>query len=161
MLELNVTLLVQIGLFLIFAGLMNAVFFKPVARVLEERKAYIDGKHARARDNLTAIEALRSDYEAKIQEARRDSQDRIAQTLKEAETERQALVARLRGDLERQVGEARETIRQERDQALAELETTISDLSGLMASRIAGEATLATAGGTVSATLPTHEGSDA
>jgi F-type H+-transporting ATPase subunit b len=157
MLELNLTLLVQIGLFLVFAGLMNAVFFKPVARVLEERKAYIDGKHARARQDLASIEALRTDYETKIQEARRESQDRIAQALKESETERLALVSSVRQDVERQVGEARESIRQERDQALAELESTISDLSNLMAGRIAGEAALAGAG----ASAPTHEGSDA
>ena len=42
MLELDGTLLVAIISFIIFAFIMNEVLYKPIIKILEERKAFID-----------------------------------------------------------------------------------------------------------------------
>jgi F-type H+-transporting ATPase subunit b len=147
MLALNLTLLIQMALFLVFAGIMNAIFFKPVTKALADRKAYIQQQHAQATSDLQAIAALQTDYEARLKAARQEAQEAIAQAVGQAESHRHELLASVKTEVAGQVASARESIRSERDQALAELSGDVSQLASLIARKVAGESSVAAVGG--------------
>lgn len=145
MLELNLTLVVQMVIFMVFAALMNAVFFRPVTKVLEERRAYVASKHAQAKQDLSAIQALQDDYETRLKASRLEAQEAIQAAVGEAEKQRQALLASVKTEVDRQISAARETIRAEREAALAELSGDVSQLATLIARKAGGEPVGATA----------------
>lgn len=145
MLELNLTLWIQMALFMVFAALMNAVFFRPVTKVLEERRAYVASKHAQAKQDLSQIQALQEDYETRLKASRLEAQEAIQAAVGEAERARQALLASVKTEVDQQISAARESIRAEREAALAELSGDVSQLAGLIARKAAGEPVGATA----------------
>lgn len=145
MLELNLTLWIQMALFMVFAALMNAVFFRPVTKVLEERRAYVASKHAQAKQDLSQIQTLQEDYETRLKASRLEAQEAIQAAVGEAERARQALLASVKTEVDQQISAARESIRAEREAALAELSGDVSQLAGLIARKAAGEPVGATA----------------
>lgn len=145
MLELNLTLVVQMAIFMVFAALMNAVFFRPVTKVLEERRAYVANKHAQAKQDLSQIQALQDDYETRLKTSRLEAQEAIHAAVGEAEKQRQALLASVKAEVDQQISAARETIRAEREAALAELSGDVSQLAGLIARKAGLEPVGATA----------------
>lgn len=145
MLELNLTLLVQMAIFLVFAGLMNVLFFRPVTKVLEERRAYVANKHAQAKQDLSQIQSLQDDYEKRLKEARLEAQGAIQAAVLDAERQRQTLLTSVKAEVDQQIMAARSTIRAERDAALAELSGDVSQLAGLISRQVGAESVVATA----------------
>lgn len=139
MLDLNLTLLIQMALFLVFAGIMNVIFFKPVTKVLEERRAFVAGKHAQAKQDLDQIQALQQDYETRMKAARVEAQEAIAAAVAEAESKRQALLTSVKAEVGAQIESARQSIRSERDAALNELSGDVSALANLIARKAGAE----------------------
>ena len=136
MLDINLTLLVQMGLFLIFAWTMNQVFFKPVTRVLEERQAHIARQQATATDALKKAQDLQADYDAKLKAAHAQAQDAIQAAIGEAETKRQALTDQVRLDIEKQVEDARRTIQDERNAATSSLQGEVGNFSEMIKRKV-------------------------
>lgn len=149
MLDLNLTLWIQMALFLVFAGIMNVVFFRPVTKILEERRAYVAAKHAEAKQDLSQIQALQEDYETRMKAARVEAQEAIASAVAEAESKRQVLLTSVKAEVGEQIESARKTIRAERDAALSELAGDVSALASLIARKAGAEpaAVTATRGG--------------
>lgn len=149
MLDLNLTLWIQMALFLVFAGIMNALFFRPVTKVLEERRAYVATKHAEAKQDLSQIQALQQDYDTRMKAARVEAQEAIASAVAEAESKRQVLLTSVKAEVGEQIESARKTIRAERDAALNELAGDVSALANLIARKAGAEpaAVTATRGG--------------
>ena len=133
MLELNLTMVIQMALFLVFATLMNVIFFRPVTKVLKERQAYIEDTHAKAKQDLAQIQVLQNDYETRLKAARLEAQEAIQTAVGEAEKQRQELLASVKTEVEQQISTARETIRAERDAVLTELSGDVSQLATLIA----------------------------
>lgn len=140
MLELNLTLLVQMGLFLVFAWLLNLVFFLPVTRVVEERKAYLAGQQEKADQALKQAQDLQADYEARLKAAHTQTQEAIQAAVKEAEAKRQALLESVKRDVEQEVVSARASIRTERAEALASLQGEVGQFTDLIKRKVLGGA---------------------
>jgi F-type H+-transporting ATPase subunit b len=129
MLNINLTLVVQMVLFLIYAVLLNQVFFKPVTRVLTERKAHIDRQTAQATDALKQVQELQANYDAKLKAAHAQAQEAIQAAIGEADKKRQALIDSVKLDIHREVDTARQSIQSERSAALATLESDVGQFS--------------------------------
>lgn len=73
--------------FLLFVGLMKAVFFDPISRIKEERerKKYEDAENARKL--MAEFEELTVGYEAQLAEARKKAQSRIVELQQKAKKE--------------------------------------------------------------------------
>jgi F-type H+-transporting ATPase subunit b len=129
MLNINLTLLVQLGLFLIYAVLLNQVFFKPVTRVLTERKEHIDRQTAMATDALKQVQELQANYDAKLKGAHASAQEAIQAAIGEADTKRHALIDAVKLDISKEVDSARQSIQAERATALATLAGDVGQFS--------------------------------
>ncbi|HEY9721084.1 MAG TPA: ATP synthase F0 subunit B [Oscillatoriaceae cyanobacterium] len=138
MLELNLTLLVQMGLFLVFAWLLNLVFFRPVTRVISERQAYVAAERQKADAALKQVQDLQADYETRLKDAHVLAQDAIHAAVKEAEAKRHTLLEQVKRDVEQEVVSAREAIRSERQSAIASLEGEVGQFADLIKHKVLG-----------------------
>ena len=125
--------------FVVFLALMWAFAFKPVAKMLNDRKARIeqglkDAEQARADRENAEQERL-----AALSEARREANDILTRAQKIAQETRDADIAATREELERLRSKASEEIEAEKTRALAELRTEVADLALAAAGKVVHE----------------------
>ena len=69
MVDINGTLLIQIVNFLIFVAILGHFCYKPVIKVLDERKQHIKNDLDSAANNRADAEKLKESYEAQLRDA--------------------------------------------------------------------------------------------
>jgi len=132
-------LIAQLVNFLLLVWLLNRFAYKPVLRMLAERRQRIeDGLRAA---DLAREEAARqhAELERQLEEERRKARERIADAARQSEQMREQILAEARAEAERIVAEAREQAVQERERILQEAQRQIADLSLLVAQKVVGE----------------------
>jgi F-type H+-transporting ATPase subunit b len=124
--------------FLLLAALLNAIFYKPITKVLDERDNYIRTNRVDARERKALAERLIKEYEQKIADARKESQAVIAK----AEAEAQAVYAQQIAVAQQEGQKLREQtsreIEQQKQEALRSLETKVESLSQQILGKLLG-----------------------
>ncbi len=116
--------------------ILNALFFKPVGRVVEEREDYVTTSRAQAKQKLAETERLEADLRDQLKKARQSAQ----QVIKEAEQDsdklyREALaLANAEANASRE--EARREIDSQRQTALNQLKADADNLGDLIVERL-------------------------
>jgi F-type H+-transporting ATPase subunit b len=151
MLEINLTLPLMMAMFLLFAVGMNVVFFAPVTRALEARKAHIEQQHQASLEASEAAIALQADYEARLKGAQLQAQEAIQTALKAADDKRQALLAEAQAQLGAELQNARKAIRAEKERALASLHSEVDSFSDMIQRKALTQAQASSPHGAVSA----------
>lgn len=140
MINLNATLLVQLLNFLLLMYLLNRFLFRPVVRLLEERKERTEGRRKAATAAEAEADALWADYQKRLAEARATSDRARAEVVRQAETERAKLVEAASATAEKAVSTARARVRAEAADARKALEADVRRLANDAANRILGRA---------------------
>ncbi|MCE5335015.1 MAG: ATP synthase F0 subunit B [Desulfobacteraceae bacterium] len=138
MIDINGTLFIQMANFLVFLFLMNMVLYRPIRRIVAERKKLIAEKqNGIERLELQARSAVQ-DYDLKLQESRRLGFQKI-QELKAAGYEQEKEL--LRKHAEEAAGRVhlmREQIRKDIGLARDELKDQVRSFSVQLAQKILG-----------------------
>jgi len=125
--------------FVVFLVLMWTFAFKPVAKLLGDRKARIEQGLRDAEQAKRDRETAEQERLATLAEARRESNDILARAQKVAQETRDADIAATREELERMRVRAADEITAEKQRALAELRSEVADLALQAAGRLVGE----------------------
>jgi F-type H+-transporting ATPase subunit b len=125
--------------FVVFIAIIWTFAFKPISKMLADRKARIeeglkDAEQAR-RDRVSA----ESERVATLQEARRESNEILARAQKVAQEARDADIAATKAELERMRDRATADIEAEKQRAIGELRSEVADLALRAAGRVVGE----------------------
>ncbi len=124
MIDINVTLLIQMANFLVFLFLMNLVLYRPIRKVVAERKRLISDKEKGIEKLENQARASLLEYDQKLQDARRAGALKI-QELKAAGYEQEkellrgisdqtsAKVQELRGTIQKDIAAARKELKQQ------------------------------------------------
>jgi F-type H+-transporting ATPase subunit b len=125
--------------FIVFLGLIYAIFFRPVSSLLESRRERIeqglrDADAARVEREQAATERL-----AVLTAARQEANDLLARAQKQADDNREREIADTRAEIERLRDRATADIESERQRALADVRSQVADLALLAAGRLVGE----------------------
>ncbi len=128
--------LINFGLLLV---IMRMFLYKPVLKLLDERKRRIQEGLERAEQ--AAEQALASEGEVRraVEEARAEGQQAVARAQEAAQRLRTELEERARADADQIVERAREEVRAERDQAIRQLRAEFTDLTIAAAERVIGQ----------------------
>lgn len=128
--------LINFGLLLV---VMRLFLYKPVLKLLDERKRRIQEGLERAEQ--AAEQALASEGEVRraVEEARAEGQQAVARAQEAAQRLRAELEERARADADQIVQRAREEVRTERDQAIQQLRAEFTDLTIAAAERVIGQ----------------------
>jgi len=135
-LQFNATLIAQIVDFLILLIFLRLVVYKPLAKMLEERRTKIADTFAAAEEDRQQAAALKAGLEAEMKKMREEAQAMMAHAVKSGEETAQEIVAAARAEAERFKEDARAEIQREREKAVAELRNSVASLSILVAEKI-------------------------
>jgi F-type H+-transporting ATPase subunit b len=138
----------QINLFWIIVSALNfaillvilSVFaFRPLQRMLAERRARIEEGLRDAEQARRDRESAETERVAALQEARREANEILARAQKVAQETRDADIAATKAELERLRERAAAEIESEKQRAITELRNEVADLALKAASKVVGE----------------------
>jgi F-type H+-transporting ATPase subunit b len=82
--DFNATLPLMAIQFILLTVVLTFLFYKPVAKVIDERETYINGNLTAASEKLIKADELYKEYDEQLKTARLNAQTIIAQAEKEA-----------------------------------------------------------------------------
>lgn len=127
--DLDATLPLMAIQFLILTAILNAVFYKPLTKALDDRDSYIRTNKSDARDRLAEAERLANQYEQELADTRRQAQAIIAQAQTDAQKIAAEKIAGAQKEAQVQREEVQKELDQERQEAFHTLEQQVDALS--------------------------------
>jgi F-type H+-transporting ATPase subunit b len=124
MISVNATLFVQIINLLVLLVIMNYVMYRPLRRLVEQRRQAISHGHAEARRQAEEAKTLEANYQDGLRRGRASIQERLAvfqdqatercnAILEEAQDQARASSQQMRARVEKEMASARLDIRKE------------------------------------------------
>ncbi len=138
--DLDATLPLMAAQILLLMAILNAVFFKPLTKAIDERNEYIRTNQAEARERLEKAKQLAAKYEQELADTRRAAQAAVADAQAEAQKIRTQQLADAQAEAQAQVAAARSEIDQQKAAALAALEGQVDALSRQILEKLLGSA---------------------
>ncbi len=136
MVELNFTIFVELGLFLVFIWGTNKLIIRPMLQTMDQRETHIEEGRRGTEEDTDRAEALDSEYATEMAAARRVSNDAIEKARREAQEKRSRLIRERKKSADEQVrvvhGEVEACIAQER----AKFDALVPELSRSMTERL-------------------------
>ena len=138
MIEINLSLLIQMANFLVFLLLMNLVLYRPIRRIVAERKKMMAEKQEGIeRLEVEALSAVQ-EYDRKIQESRRSGIQRIQELKAAAYDEEKELLQKISEEAAAQVQKMRAQIQKDISVARDQLREQVKSFSVQLAQKILG-----------------------
>ncbi|MBD2391243.1 MULTISPECIES: F0F1 ATP synthase subunit B' [Aphanizomenon] len=140
MFDFDATLPLMALQFLLLAVLLNAIFYKPMTKVLDDRANYVRTNNLDARDRLAKAESLTKEYEQQLASARRQSQVTIETAQNEAKKITAQKIAQAQQEAQVQREQAAKEIEQQKQAAMATLDAQVDALSNQILEKLLGSA---------------------
>jgi F-type H+-transporting ATPase subunit b len=122
--ELNLSFVIQLINFGILVLVLNVFLYKPIRKVLADRRQVIDSAREKTESVDAEVQIKMNQYEARLQAAKTEAGARRAEALKLAQSEEAVVLekariqaadslASIRGRVAREAGEARELLKKQ------------------------------------------------
>ncbi len=136
MIELNMTLLIQLVNFLILLAVLNLIIFRPIRGVIKKRSE-------RMAADLTEIEQFNEqaknkmeDYEASLQKARQEGTEIRSSYKEEGLQEEKKIVGQAKEEASQELEQARSELSQQAEKAQKNLHKQVDKYAKLVADKI-------------------------
>ena len=116
--------------------ILNALFFKPVGRVVEEREGYVNTSRAEAKKKIAEVEKLETDLKNQLKEARIAAQKVILEAEQDSDNLYKEALALATSEANSSREESRREIDSQRDNALSQLKSEADSLGNLIVERL-------------------------
>ncbi|MEG3936568.1 MULTISPECIES: F0F1 ATP synthase subunit B' [unclassified Microcoleus] len=126
--------------FLALTVIMNAVFYKPMTKMLDEREEYIRTTKISAKERLVKSQNLAQEYQQKLGETRKQSQAVIAAAQADAKKIASEKVADAQKEAQAAREKASSEIEQQKQEAMRSLEQEVDTLSRQILEKLLGTA---------------------
>lgn len=140
--DIDATLPLMAVQFIVLVILLNALFYKPLGKVIDDRNTYIRNGLAEAKERLSKAENLAKQYEQQLSDTRRQSQKIIADAEAKAEQVAAQQLAEAQREAQAQREEAQSELDRQKQEALQALEHQVDDLSRQILEKILGTQTV-------------------
>lgn len=140
MFDFDATLPLMALQFLVLTVVLNAIFYKPLTKTLDERDEYIRNQESDAKERLSKAEKMAKEYEEELGQARKQSQAVIAAAQEDARKMAAQAIAEAQQEAQAERAKAQEEIDQQKQQAMASLEQQVDDLSRQILEKLLGPA---------------------
>jgi len=138
MVEINLTIVIQVIQFLILVFVLNRLLFRPIGQVLAERQQKITSWEEKTQNLQETARLNLEKYENQLTEERlkaRESQEQLTKELKEKEDENIKAVSEKAALI---VAETQQALEQERERLRVELRQQAKELSQILAEKVLG-----------------------
>ena len=137
--DFNATLPLMVLQFVLLTTILTFVFYKPVAKVLEERETLISGNLATASERLLKADTLYEQYDEQLKEARKNAQVIILASEKEAKEIVALEIEQARKDAANLIQKTTKELEAQKAIALEKLETQVEEFSQLIKEKLLGK----------------------
>ena len=137
--DFNATLPLMALQFILLTTVLTFLFYKPVAKDLEDREAYISGNLADASEKLIKADELYKQYDEQLKTARVNAQSVVANSEKEAKEIVASEISAARADAVKLIDQTNKELEAQKSIALQKLETQVDELSQLIKEKLLGK----------------------
>jgi len=116
--------------------ILNALFFKPVGRVVEEREGYVSTSRAEAKKKLAEVEKLETDLRDQLKEARQAAQKVITDAEQDSDKLYREALALATAEANASREQARREIDSQKEAAMNQLKSDADKLGNLIVDRL-------------------------
>lgn len=138
MISFDWTLFLQFGNFIVLLALLHFLLYRPLLRIMEERRQATEGGHQRARDLEDEIQSKMKAYREKLHQAKTSANEERA-AMRAAATEEEA---RILGEAQKksvqQIKGVRDEVSKQASKARESLRGEAEDLAKQVASKVLG-----------------------
>lgn len=138
LIDIDLTAVVQFGLFVIIYLVANKLLFQPYLQLRERRKAGIDGARAEAERMTAQADAKLADYNKQLAAARDRAGEEGRKVRAEAAAHEKEVTDKARAAAQKAIDEAQAKMRAETDAARKQLMPQADALAKTMASKLLG-----------------------
>jgi len=116
--------------------ILNALFFKPVGKVVEEREGYVTTSRAEAKKKLAQVEQVEADLKNQLKEARQAAQKVITEAEQDSDRLYREALALATSEANASREKARKDIDYQRESAMQKLQADAGKLGDLIVQRL-------------------------
>jgi len=138
LIDIDGTVFVQFGLFLILLVVANKLLFQPYLQLRERRKAGIEGARAEAERMTAQADSRLADYEKQLAAARNRANDEGRKVRAEAAAHEKDVTDKARSEAQKSIDEATSKMRTEAEAARLQLLPQANTLARQIASKLLG-----------------------
>ena len=138
MIEINLTIVIQVLQFLILVFVLNRLLFRPISQVIDERQEKLSGWEENTRRLQDAASARLENYEKQLREEKiqaRQKQEQLNQELKQKEEENLRAVVEEAAQI---VSSTQQALAEERERLRLELSQQTIELSQILVEKVLG-----------------------
>ncbi len=136
MVNLNSTFIWQIVNFLILVFILAKFAYKPILKIMEDRKNKIASDLEAAEKAKESAENMKEEYAAKLSNARQEAQVIIDNARKTAQAAHDKIIADTKAEQEQVIASAKDAIELEKKKAMDDIRGQVINLSMIAASKI-------------------------
>ena len=134
--DLDATLPLMAVQVVLLTFILNALFFSPVGRVVEEREGFVTTSRAEAKQKLAQAERLEADLKAQLKDARLAAQKLIQEAEQDSDKLYREALAAATADANASREQARREIDAQRESAMSQLKGDADQLGALIVDRL-------------------------
>ncbi|MEI7636412.1 MAG: ATP synthase F0 subunit B [Syntrophus sp. (in: bacteria)] len=138
MVDINLTLFVQMANFLLLIVILNYLLYKPILAILDKRKMRLDESEGEIKRLNATVEQKAAEYEEKLRVAKQDALGKKNEILKEAADSAKAIIDERRSKIPAMLAEFQGKVGQEVDAARRILKDQSQKISAEIAEKVLG-----------------------
>lgn len=138
LIDIDATVFIQFGIFLVMAAVLWATVFKPYLGIQAERERRIDGARRDARTMADRAQAMTADYEAQLLRAKKRGADERLRLRDEGRAHEQQVLSKAREIGQKALEEAQRKAETQRQAAREKLTAESQVIGRRIAARILG-----------------------
>jgi len=138
MLEFNATFFIAMISFIIFMIIMNAILYKPLGRIVNERKDLIDKNLEKSRVTNEKIDTLTKWQKSSIEKAQKSSRELYQKVIKEYKDKKESILEYEKNLTRKEIARASAVIEGEANITKSELKSEVKNLASIIASKVLG-----------------------
>jgi len=136
--DINLTLFVQMANFLLLIVILNYLLYKPILAILDKRKRRLDESEGEIKRLNETVEQKAAEYEEKLRLAKQDALGKKNEILKEAADSAKAIIDERRSKIPAMLAEFQGKVGQEVDAARRILKDQSQRISAEIAEKVLG-----------------------
>lgn len=136
--EFNATFLISAISFIVFVFIMNAIFYQPVIKIMDERKAFIDKNEQDVKSANTDAERISAKKEEELSKARADAKATVDEGSAKFKTENKNVLDNFSLEQKNRAETEKNQLNNEAQNSKESLKQGSEDISKIISKKILG-----------------------
>lgn len=137
--EINATIFVSTISFLVFIFVMNAILYRPIMKIMEERQNYIDSNRNEADLHDKHSKELLADKDKQIAQAHKKSRDIVAMKTEAIKEEKAKVLNNTKSEMNAFIEQQKQDLSHQKEEVYFGLKGSVADLANNITTKLVGQ----------------------